>query len=401
MVTGMKSEIKSSGALRGLQDALDKPKKARAAGKAKPTEDELLSFVEQGVRLALDEKNANTAAVGPGRRLLGWWSDMWDAIEEAAENAACGLWATAATPPYLLAYGVFHACNSGLIKLSNEQRFFQRPIYAGTLLDAVNVKYGACFPPGFGSAAATTMGKEIYVRAAKANNDANAITTMSVSGSFKSQTELLIHELGHSLQYSNRGWNIGVFGWDYMFQYCKAGFSYSGNSMEKSAEAFRYQTKLIFSGQPIAHFKKFRKDSSTVGWSKNKEEYSDWSIGTTKIMSLDLVKTSNTKTGESQRKAGTVCVRILRANELGQRKSANIATRPWDCVDKPPTKAPTKTPTKKPTKKPTKAPTPFTVAGGGTIGTAPTPKPVPLLAPTPRLVATTKPIDIPSIPAKP
>jgi hypothetical protein len=370
-----------------------------------------LDFLEQGVRLALDEKNAPQAAVPPGRRLLGWWDDLWDWVEEAAEDAACSVFATGALAGYLVAYAAFHSgCNSATVKLSNEQRYFQRAVFSGPLLDTVNVKYSACFPIGFGSAAATTMGKEIYVRAGKANTDANAITTMSVSGSFKSQTELLLHELGHSLQYSNRGWSIASFGWDYMFQYCKAGFSYSGNSMEKSAEAFRLQASPIFSGQPIAHFKKFRKDASSVGWSKDKKETTDWSIGSTKIMSLALVKSSNTKVGESQRKAGTVCVRVLRQNELGQRKSPNIATRPWDCVDKPPTKAPTRKPTKKPTRKPTKAPTsptPRPTIGGITSGpidlkptpkgTQPTRKPI-LTAPTPRFQTTQRPIDFPGDP---
>jgi hypothetical protein len=302
-----------------------------------------------------------------------------------------------ATPGYLAAYAWFHGCNSGYDSLSTHQKYFQRSVFDFSILNKVNVKYGACFPPGFGGAAATTMGTEIYVRAAKANTDQNPITTMSLSAPFRSQLRLLLHELGHSKQYAARGWDIWDFGWDYMFQYCVADYSYSGNSMEKDAKTYEIKADALLSDPVVAHFKKWRKDNlgAVATYSKSAKEYTNFKISGTDIMSLDLTKTGSVKDGESQRKQGGRCVRILRGSNLAKRTQAEVPGQPWDCVNIPPSKAPTKKPTKKPTKAPT-APTRMPTFGGittgpGGIGLTPTPipkpptrKPVIGIPPTPR-----------------
>jgi hypothetical protein len=292
---------------------------------------------------------------------------------------ACGAFAIGAVPGYLAAYAWFHGCNSGYEGLSSHQKYFQRSVFDLTILNKVNIKYSACFPPGFGSAAATTMGTEIYVRAARANVDTNPITTMSLSSSFQSQMRLLLHEMGHSKQYAARGWNVASFGWDYLFQYCLAGFSYSGNSMEKDAETYRPKADALLPDMVVAHFKKWRKDglSGVSTFSKSAKEYTNFALSGTAIMSLDLVKTGSTKDGESQRKSGTRCVRILRGSLLTKRKDAEVPGHPWDCVNIAPTKAPTKKPTKKPTRMPT-SPTKMPTYGGvvtGPLGLTPTPRP--------------------------
>jgi hypothetical protein len=256
-----------------------------------------------------------------------------------------------------------------------------RSVHPRSILDPVNVKYSACFPPGFGSAAATTMGSEIYVKAPAARLDSNPTWTMSLSNGFVSQTQILLHELGHTRQYHDRNWNIGVFGYDYMFQYCKAGFSYSKNSMEVAADTYRYKADALYPDKVISHFKKWRKDNLALvaGYSLSQKEYASTLTGGQGIESLDLTPgTGQTRTGESQRKAGTNCVRYLGSALLSQRLHANIASAPWDCVNVPPTPKPTGKPTHKPTKKPTGPPTPIV------IGIPHTP---PQLAPTPKPIA--------------
>jgi hypothetical protein len=332
----VKSELRSNtGALSQILKAKSVP----------PTDSpKLVELLDRGLQAALSQQDAKrvagaSATVG-GRRLLS----IWDDIAGFFEDLGCGAFATGALPGYLAAYAWFHAGNSGYDQLSTHQKFFQRSQISADILNKVNVKYSANFPPGFGSAAATTMGTEIYVRAPKTNVDTNGLNALSVSSAFKSQTRLLIHELTHSEQYAARGWSVAVFGWDYLDQYCKAGFSYSGNSMEVAANARQPKADALFTDPVVAHFKEWRRQNLalTVGFSKSATETSDFSLNGVKIFSILETKGTAT-TGESQRKANTRCIRALRQADLPQRKSAAIANRPWNCIG--PTPAPTEYPT--------------------------------------------------------
>jgi hypothetical protein len=280
------------------------------------------------------------------------------------EDVGCGAFTTGALPGYLLAYALFHSGNpSGLTKLSSEQKFFQRSAFSTELLAPVNVKYGAWFAPGFGDVAAVTMGSEIYVKGQKRNVDTNPTWNMTLSGPFVDQTRLLLHELGHTKQYAARNWNAPAFGWDYLFKYCEAGFSYSKNAMEKDAETYRNKANALMKWGPLAHFKKWKKDNLywATGACKTPVEYTNFKLGTTAIFSVDLTKTT-AKLAESQRKDNTYCVRVLWGSSLASRTQAEIPGKPWDCVNQKPTKAPTKRPTtRKPTARPT-APTVITVS---------------------------------------
>lgn len=358
-----------------------------AISKKKYNESQLIDVFAAGVLMSFDPETMGPPTMMPGgRRLLGWWSDLWDAITGVVEDIGCSAFATGAVPGYLASYGLFHAGNKGYNKLSGQQKFFQRAGGFDTaLLDKVNIKYSAWMAPGFGGAGAVTMGSEIYVKGAKANTDSLPILNMTISPAFIAQTRLLMHEMGHSKQYAARNWNIGKFGWSYLFNYCKAGFSYSKNSMEVDAETYRDNSDKIMGSPVSAHFKKWRKDAleTKVGYSKTPVEYTNFKVGNTNIRSLDLVKVS-AKVGESQRKEGSFCVRVLSGSALNTRTKADIPQFPWDCVNKKPTSAPTKKPTAKPTPKPTQKPTgptnppTFGITTGGPIPKlSPTFKPVP------------------------
>lgn len=378
-------EIRSSGLLKPIAES----------SRQKYNETFLSEIFATGVLMAFDPTTdgAPTPATGAGgRRLLGWWSDLWDAITGVVEDIGCGAFATGALPGYLASYGLFHAGNSGYSKLNGQQKFFQRAGgFSSDLLNKVNIKYSAWMAPGFGSAGAVTMGSEIYVKGAATTTDTFPTSNLTISSGFKAQTRLLMHEMGHSKQYASRSWSITKFGWDYLFNYCKAGFSYSKNSMEVDAETYRDNSDAIMNGLPTAHFKKWRKSSleSTVGYSKSPAEYTNFKIGGTSVMSLDLTKTV-AKLGESQRKGGSACVRVLSGSALSSRTQADITGFPWDCVNVPPTKAPTRKPTTRaPTRKPTtrKPTSPTQKPTFGIID-----GPIPKLTPTIKHIPTMKPI---------
>jgi len=291
------------------------------------------------------------------------------------EDVGCGGFAAGALPGYLVAYGLFHARNSNYQQLSTHQKFLQRSVFSPDILNKVNIHYSSKFPPGFGSAAATTMGSEIYIRAAKANLDFVPTWNLTLTPAFVQQVQLLNHEMGHSKQYAARGWSISSFGYKYLFEYCKAGFSYSKNSMEKDAETYRAKSNALMGGLARAHFKKWRKDNLiwAAGYSTSAAEYSNFNIGGKKIFSIDLTKTTG-KLAESQRKDGTACVRVLWGTSLNSRTKAEIAGKPWDCV----TQRPTKAPTRKPTPPPPTPPPQFQISDTKVpLGFVPTPKPTP------------------------
>jgi hypothetical protein len=367
-----------------VDDAIEK--EIKAAGVLMPLaklgkkydEAKLAKLLTAALRLSFDPKSegpsANPAGMAAasmspnGRRLMGWWSDLWDDIKELGKDIGCGAVTTGALPGYLLAFTLFHTGNpTGYSLLSGEQKFFQRSVFSNDLLAKVRVKYSAWFAPGFGDASGVTMGTEIYLRAAKANVDTNPTWNMTLRTKFSDQIGLLNHELGHSNQYNARKWNIAKFGWDYLYKFCEAGFSYSKNAMEKDAETYRGKANGIMKGGPLAHFKKWKKDGLefATGFSKTPVEYSNFQLGSTKIMSIDLTKATN-KVAESQRKAGTYCVRVLWGSSLSSRTKAEINDKPWDCVNHKPTKQPTKKPT-------TRKPTSFSNSGpGNLVGKAPT-----------------------------
>lgn len=99
----------------------------------------------------------------------------------------------------------------------------------GSLVDEVNIHYNARMLDSVKVGNRTlnypsdgqTFGRDIYL------NMSEAEATLS----------LIAHEMEHVHQWASRGSKLESFGRDYFNNWCKAGFNYSSNSMERDAQA--------------------------------------------------------------------------------------------------------------------------------------------------------------------
>jgi hypothetical protein len=137
-------------------------------------------------------------------------------VEDVASDAGCSVFAAGALPGYLVSADLFKVQNVFKIPspTSSDQDFYIFPLHGPiSHNDGIVVYYQANFPPGFGSADGVTMGRNIYLRGAKAS--------VSTDAAFKSTTKILLHEFTHSKQYQSFGYNLNAFGLKYLFEYCK------------------------------------------------------------------------------------------------------------------------------------------------------------------------------------
>lgn len=156
-----------------------------------------------------------------------------DIVEDVASDIACRAFATASTPAYMLA---FYAFSTNLLvhapqQLTTDQRYFVHPVHGRPTF--AGVVYNATFPGDsrFGrpwDAGAVTMPGVFYTRSRRLSYPADG-------GGFIDQAALANHELAHIRQYRQRLNIPQGFGWDYLFAYCKAGFSYANNRFEVEA----------------------------------------------------------------------------------------------------------------------------------------------------------------------
>lgn len=96
----------------------------------------------------------------------------------------------------------------------------------------------------FGNVAGTTFNRDIYIKSAAANS--------WTSGNFEWTTRLLLHELEHVQQYSEKGWNLPAFGLSYLFGWCKAGFSYASIPQEVQARQWEVSNLASFEGMAVS-----------------------------------------------------------------------------------------------------------------------------------------------------
>lgn len=140
-----------------------------------------------------------------------------NAVVEAAQDVGCGIFASSTLPGYLLYADLFSVQNafSASYPTSQDQDFYIYPLHGPiSHNDNIRVYYRANFPPGFGNAAAVTIGRVIYTResvSSRTYGDAR----------FNAATKLLLHEFTHSKQYQALGYNLQLFGLKYLFEYCK------------------------------------------------------------------------------------------------------------------------------------------------------------------------------------
>lgn len=146
-----------------------------------------------------------------------------NAVVDAAQDVGCGIFASSTLPGYLLYADLFTVQNARLTSYptSQDQDFYIFPLHGPiSHNDNIRVYYKANFPPGFGNAAAVTMGRVIYTRESVSSRT-------SGDARFNAATKLLLHEFTHSKQYQALGYNLRLFGLKYLFEFCKVRVPYS------------------------------------------------------------------------------------------------------------------------------------------------------------------------------
>ncbi|KAB5547082.1 hypothetical protein GE09DRAFT_1129873, partial [Coniochaeta sp. 2T2.1] len=151
-------------------------------------------------------------------------------IAKLLQPMVCSTVAKSLVPFHDASANLFAALNpaASASATTDEQNFFLYHIVGELIHDGIQIFYQATYVPGF-TGAGITMGRNVYLR-----NDRKSAALPTDPGFY--ETVLLVaHELVHCAQYSAHGYSIAAFGERYLYQWCAAGFSYEGNTFEKSA----------------------------------------------------------------------------------------------------------------------------------------------------------------------
>lgn len=136
----------------------------------------------------------------------------------------CGFFAAGTLPGYLLAEQAFRLINLAQAPgpSSYSEEFYFRPQY-GDLSRSQSIGFhrDANFPPGF-NAIAATFGRNIYIRPGY-NQAIWAPHSLSnpYQAAFQASIRLLLHEMKHIKQESETSFIPAIFGYRYLFEYCK------------------------------------------------------------------------------------------------------------------------------------------------------------------------------------
>ncbi|KAF8532812.1 hypothetical protein BDD12DRAFT_868316 [Trichophaea hybrida] len=186
------------------------------------------TLFSSAVTAIFNEQDLSTFSPTPSRLMpRNIFGDIADWFGDRATDIACGIFATGALPGYLVAAGLFAAQNQYSTPMTDHQDYFIAAEHGSLWRDNIRVSYRASRPVGFGNARGTSFANRIYTI-----DSANNVCTVP---GFRWTMKLLLHETTHTAQYKSVSWSLPVFGTKYLFEYCKAGFSYSKNSMEQEA----------------------------------------------------------------------------------------------------------------------------------------------------------------------
>ncbi|KAJ6440218.1 O-methyltransferase [Purpureocillium lavendulum] len=171
-----------------------------------------------------------------GRQVEAGYNKVKEKISEVGRNdAVCSYFAYSALPGYLLESNAVASRKPGPgVPLTHDQMFFLYPVYGSYPQDEnLRAHYGISKAP-----------VESY-RAITFNRDMYLIDSTSIFGrpwasadDFQSVTRTLVHEVRHTQQYRALGFSKSAFGMKYLYQYCKAGWSYSQIDYEREARLY-------------------------------------------------------------------------------------------------------------------------------------------------------------------
>ena len=188
---------------------------------------EAITAVQNGSSLS-DDPGSETARARRGLfSKIGKWikkvvSAIVKAVQEAIKDLECSAFAALTLPGFMVSDAAFTILNIGGtgVPTTKDQDYFIDPLHGSVSHDdGVSIYYNARFAPGFGSAAATTFGRRIYMRA---DNSATIASPPLVQQSgFQQRTKTLLHEFTHVKQYKALFYDESSFGLRYLFAYCK------------------------------------------------------------------------------------------------------------------------------------------------------------------------------------
>ncbi|PVF95479.1 hypothetical protein CPB86DRAFT_571164 [Serendipita vermifera] len=184
-----------------------------------------------------------------------------EGIANLANEALCEGFAAISVPGYQAAVFGFTFLNlqNPPQATTPDQNFYIHPLHGNIYKDNILVYYSAKFPIGFEKAIGTTIGRRIYMRAGR-----------SVDGSdpnFFRVTRTLLHEFAHVKQYRSVGYDLSRFASQYLYNHCKAGFSYDNNIMEIDAKRQVNELRALFDpvGRQFFSIWKARNLGATLG----------------------------------------------------------------------------------------------------------------------------------------
>ncbi|KAL8686667.1 MAG: hypothetical protein Q9218_006946, partial [Villophora microphyllina] len=184
-----------------------------------------ITAVQSG--LSLPDDNANLVRRGFFSKIGKFIKKVINAIvktvEEIVQDIECSIFAALTLPGFMFSNAAFAFLNSNLVwwSTTSDQDYFISPLHGSVSHDDnIQIYYGAAFGPGFGSAAAVTFGRKIYVRADD-RSARTADTPLRQDYAFQALTKTLLHEFTHVKQYKAVGYLDNVFGARYLFDFCK------------------------------------------------------------------------------------------------------------------------------------------------------------------------------------
>ena len=158
-------------------------------------------------------------------------------------TAICGLFATSFHGWFLLAAADFRAINHDPRTLTEDQNFFIYPVHGDIATSGpVSVYWQATRAAFFNlfGAAGTTFNRDVYVL----DEFLSVGSYTDFDKQFVSGIITLTHEITHVLQYRQDGYDLPDYAYDYLFQYCKARFSYTGNAWKSRPTLSKHSTRV-------------------------------------------------------------------------------------------------------------------------------------------------------------
>lgn len=206
-------------------------------------------------------------AVNVVKKIIPGSAPIIDKLAKATTGQLCSIFAYNTVAGYLATAASVRERNpSPGLGITRHQMFFLHPIYGDfPLQQNLRVHYNLRKFLNLGEYHAITFNRDIYVPDDYQLSAPPSFPTFA----YTSFIQTLVHETKHTQQYQANGWSLPRFGFQYMSQYCAAGYSYSKIAYEKDAYAIEHTADfLVDSAAGSAYFRFWRQQDlySTLGY---------------------------------------------------------------------------------------------------------------------------------------